>query len=77
MTPEGENLLRKKKKLKRLYRQDVVVTFIKKERLKWLGHVKRMSHCRVPKNVLYGKGGISFRRHPRIRGLDDAESGRP
>lgn len=37
--------------LKRLYKEQDIISFIKVNRLRWVGHVVRMGDCRVPKKL--------------------------
>jgi hypothetical protein len=54
---EGQWRIRTNAELQELYEQQDVVAFIKKGRLRWLGHVERMDNNRVPKRMLYGRPG--------------------
>jgi hypothetical protein len=41
--------------LQELYREEDLVAFIKKGRLRWMLHVERIECNRVPKRMLYGR----------------------
>ena len=49
-----------------------LTTIIKHRRLRWLGHVTRMSDCRLPKSILYGEleTGNRGRGRPKLRFRD-------
>lgn len=67
--------IRTNEELRELYNEPDIVTFIKKGRLRWIGHVERMDSTRVPRKMLYGKPGGSRRRgRPRTRWVDDVEA---
>jgi hypothetical protein len=52
-----------------------LVTTIRKSKLKWLGHVHRMSSQRGPKMALEGNPGGGRRKgRPRKRWLDDVQN---
>jgi hypothetical protein len=62
------------KELMALYQELDIVAEIKKARLRWLGHVERMSEDRVIKKLYMNdmkEGGRSVGR-PKMRWLDDA-----
>ncbi|XP_039291968.1 uncharacterized protein LOC120353207 [Nilaparvata lugens] len=49
-----------------------IVRVIKAQRLRWLGHVQRMEHCRLPHKLLESKMiGTHRRGRPRRRWLED------
>ncbi|KAJ4427787.1 hypothetical protein ANN_25440 [Periplaneta americana] len=53
-------------------REPSIVSFIKKGRLRWLGHLQRMPEGRLPKRALYGHpGGLRKRGRTRLRWLQD------
>jgi hypothetical protein len=54
-----------------MYQDLDLVTTIRKSRLKWLGHVHRMSSQRGPKMALEGNPGGRRKGRPRKRWLDD------
>jgi hypothetical protein len=66
--------IRTKKELTALYQEVDIVAEIKKARLRWLGHVERMSEDRVIKKLYMSKpeGRRSVGR-PEMRWLDDVE----
>ena len=47
-------------------------TLLRQRRLRWLGHVRRMDDCRLPKYILYGELALGRRTtgHPRLRYKD-------
>jgi len=63
---------RTNEEVRQLYRELDIVTEIKKGRLRWLGHVERMSEERVVKrlyqNTLEGSRSVG---RPRLRWMDD------
>jgi hypothetical protein len=66
--------IRSNQELRCMYRDLDLVTTIRKSRLKWLGHVHRMSSQRGPKMALEGNSGGKRRRgRPRKRRLDDVQ----
>jgi hypothetical protein len=66
--------IRTNKELMALYQELEIVAEIKKARLRWLGHVERMSEYRVIKKLYMSKpeGRRSVGR-PKVRWLDDVE----
>jgi hypothetical protein len=66
--------IRTNKKLMALYQELDTAAEIKKARLRWLGHVERMSEDRVIKKLFMSKpeGRRSVGRH-KMRWLDDVE----
>jgi hypothetical protein len=66
--------IRTNKELMALYQELDIVAEIKKARLRWLGHVERMSEHRVIKKLYMSKpeGRRSVGR-PKMRWLDDME----
>ncbi|KAJ4442230.1 hypothetical protein ANN_12096 [Periplaneta americana] len=70
----GQFRSRTNKELMELYGEPSIVSFIKKGRLRWLGHLERMPEGRLPKRALYGHpGGLRKRGRPRLRRLQDVE----
>lgn len=53
----GEWRIRKNEEIKILFREPDIVSDIKSNRLRWLGHVERMPEERVVKKVYRGKPG--------------------
>jgi hypothetical protein len=64
--------IRTNKELIALYQELDIVAEIKKARLRWLGHVERMSEDRVIKELYMSKPEGSVGR-PKMRWLDDVE----
>lgn len=75
--PVNENgcwRIRTNAELKDLYKKPDIVSEIKGNRLRWLGHVERMPEERIVKKVFSGKpGGRRMRGRPRLRWQDDVE----
>ncbi|KAJ4445683.1 hypothetical protein ANN_12368 [Periplaneta americana] len=70
----GQFRSRTNKELMELYGEPSIVSFIKKGRLRWLGHLERVPEGRLPKRALYGHpGGLRKRGRPRLRWLQDVE----
>ncbi|PSN43615.1 hypothetical protein C0J52_16375 [Blattella germanica] len=60
--------------LLRLFGQPDIVVKIKQERIRWAGHVQRMSDTRTAKKIFIGKlEGRRRRGRPRKRWIDDVE----
>jgi hypothetical protein len=66
--------IRSNQELRYMYQDlDLVIT-VRKSRLKWLGHVRRMSSQRGPEMALEGNpGGRRRKGRPRKRWLDDVQ----
>lgn len=72
---DGQWRIRRNKELEELYRNADLVTEIKCNRLRWLGHVERMSEDRAVKKVYRGNpGGKRCKGRPRKRWLEDVEN---
>ncbi|KAJ4430204.1 hypothetical protein ANN_22414 [Periplaneta americana] len=70
----GQFRSRTNKELMELYGEPSIVSFIKKGRLRWLGHLERMPEGRLSKWALYGHpGGLRKSGRPRLRWLQDVE----
>ena len=70
----GQFRSRTNKELMEIYGEPSIVSFIKKGRLRWLGHLERMPESSLPKRALYGHpGGTRKRGRPRLRWLQDVE----
>ena len=66
--------IRTNSELQRLFGQPDIVVKIKQERIRWAGHVQRMSETRTAKNIFIGKlEGRRRRGRPRKRWIDDVE----
>ena len=49
------------------------MTFIKAQRIRWLGHVKRMEEGAMPRKMMEGRPFVGRRKgRPRLRWMDDA-----
>jgi hypothetical protein len=49
-----------------------IVTFIKAQRIRWLGHVKRMEAGAMPRRMMEGRLFVGRRKgRPRLRWMDD------
>jgi hypothetical protein len=54
-----------------IHREDIV-KFIKAQRIRWLGHVKRMEVRAMPRKMMEGRLFIGRRKgRPRLRWMDD------
>ena len=66
--------IRTNSELQRLFGQPDIVVKIKQERIRWAGHVQRMSETRTAKKIFIGKlEGRRRRGRPRKRWIDDVE----
>jgi hypothetical protein len=66
--------IRYNKKLNTLLKEDIA-RFITSQRIRWLGHAKRMEDNAMPKRMLKGRLYSKRRKgRPRMRWLDDVES---
>ena len=66
--------VRTNKELMDIYQEKDVVTVVKSQRMKLLGHVHRMQSNRLLKRAMEGKpGGRRNRGRPRTRWLEDVE----
>jgi len=76
--PVKENELRRIRRndeLEVIIRGENTVTFIKCQRIRWLGHIERMQDTAIPKKMLYGKLYATRRRgRPKMRWLDDVST---
>jgi hypothetical protein len=58
-----------------LLKGEYIVRFIKSQRIRWLGHVKKMEDNAMPKTMLKGRLYTKRRKgRPRMRWLDDVEN---
>jgi hypothetical protein len=68
--------IRSNQELRCMYQDLDLVTTIRKSKLKWLGHVHRISSQRGPKMTLEGNSGGRRRKgRARKRWLDDVQDG--
>ncbi|PSN56106.1 hypothetical protein C0J52_10651 [Blattella germanica] len=66
--------IRKNSELRKLFGQPDIVVKIKQERIRWAGHVQRISETGTAKKVFIGKlEGRRRRGRPRKRWIDDVE----
>ncbi|KAJ4433032.1 hypothetical protein ANN_15289 [Periplaneta americana] len=58
-----------------MYGEPSIVSFNKRGRLRWLGHLERIPGNRLPKRALYGHPGGPRRKRgrPRLRWLQDVD----
>jgi hypothetical protein len=70
---QGMWRIRTGQKLRELFKELDTVVDVKKERLKWTGHVVRMDQGRKVKKILESKLEESRRGRPRMRWLEDVE----
>jgi len=64
--------IRNNEELNRSINGDDIVKFIKAQRIRWLGHVKRMEVGAMPRKMMEGRLFIGRRRgRPRLRWIDD------
>lgn len=67
----GNWRMRKNEELKEMFQEPDLVSLVKKNLLRWLGHLERMPASRIPKKMLEGEpGGERVRKRPRLRWLD-------
>ena len=58
--------------LNRFIKGKYIVKFIKAQRIRWLGHVKRMEAAAMPRRMMEGRLFIGRRKgRPRLRWIDD------
>ena len=71
----GEWRIRTNLELKTLYKEPDIVTEIKRARLRWIGHLERMSNERSTKKI-YSKKPEGCRQvgRPRLRWIDDVRT---
>ena len=76
--PMKENLLwriRQNGELEAIIKGEIIVRFIKCQRIRWLGRIERMQDNAMNKKMLYGKLYATRRRgRPRRRWLDDVST---
>jgi hypothetical protein len=65
--------IRFNREMEEIIRGDDTVTFVKSQRLAWLGHVERMDEGRMSRKLLHGKMEEKRRVRPRKRLLQDLE----
>jgi hypothetical protein len=46
---------RRNDELEDIIKGENIVTFIKSQRIRWLGHIERMQDTAIPRKMLYGK----------------------
>ena len=64
--------IRQNDKFEDIIKRENIVRFIKRQRIRWLGHIEKMQDTAIPKKMLYGKLHATRRRgRPKIRWLDD------
>jgi len=69
---EGAWRIRYNEELDRLMKGKDIVKFIKAQRIRWLGHVKRMEEGAMPRRTMEGRLFTGRRKgRPRLRWLDD------
>jgi len=66
--------IRRNDELEAIIKGEKIVSFIKCQRIRWLGHIERMQDNAIPKK-LYGKLYATRRRgRPKMRWLDDVST---
>jgi hypothetical protein len=68
--------IRQNDELEAVMKGENIVTFIKCQRIRWLGHIERMQDTEVPKNMYEKPYATRRRRRPRMRWLDDVSMDR-
>jgi hypothetical protein len=64
--------IRQNNELEAIIKGENMVSFIKCQRIRWLGRIERMQDTTVPKKMLYGKLYATRRRgRPKMRWPDD------
>jgi hypothetical protein len=65
-------IIRNNEELNRSINREDIVEFIKAQRIRWLGHVKRMEVGAMPRKMVEGRLFIGQRRgRPHLRWMDD------
>jgi hypothetical protein len=63
---------RYKEELNRVINREDIVTFIRAQRIRWLGHVNRMEERAIPRMMMEGRLFTGRRKgRPRLRWMDD------
>jgi len=64
--------IRNNEELNRSIKGEDIVKFIKAQRIRWLGHVKRMEEGAMPRKMMEGRRFVGRRKgRPRLRWMDD------
>jgi len=64
--------IRNSEELNRTISGEDIVKFIQAQRIRWLGHVKRMEEGAMPRKVMEGRLFVGRRKErPRLRWMDD------
>ena len=73
LVQEGDTWrIRNNEELNRAINREDIVKFIKAQRIRWLGHVKRMEKGAMPRKIMEGRLFIGQRRgRPHLRWMDD------
>ena len=70
----GEWKSRKNRELEEMSKGEIIVIWIKEQRISWLGHLERMEEDRMPKKIFTQElEGTRRRERPRKRWKEEAE----